>query len=139
MPFSRCVVLLLALQPAKKAASQKPKKAKVEVKVKAEPSSGGSSPTKRGKAKKEEEVEVWKWYVLQHHALVTFLPGGVAHAGRLCCRWEEEKQNDGKKWHTLEHRGPVFAPAYEPLPDNVRFFYDGEPPTPEPATRVAQL
>ncbi|XP_077542069.1 DNA topoisomerase I, mitochondrial-like [Haemaphysalis longicornis] len=90
------------IKPAKKAASQKPKKAKVEVKVKAEPSSGGSSPTKRGKAKKEEEVEVWKW-------------------------WEEEKQNDGKKWHTLEHRGPVFAPAYEPLPDNVRFFYDGNP------------
>lgn len=88
------------IKPAKKTLSQKPKKAKVE--VKAEPKSEEGSPKKRGKAKKEEEVEVWKW-------------------------WEEEKQNDGKKWHTLEHRGPVFAPAYEPLPDNVRFYYDGNP------------
>lgn len=26
----------------------------------------------------------------------------------------------------MEHKGPVFAPPYEPLPDNVRFFYDGK-------------
>ncbi|KOB62209.1 Topoisomerase 1B, partial [Operophtera brumata] len=26
----------------------------------------------------------------------------------------------------LEHKGPVFAPDYEPLPSNVRFFYDGK-------------
>lgn len=29
------------------------------------------------------------------------------------------------KWNFLEHKGPVFAPAYEPLPKNVRFEYDG--------------
>lgn len=45
----------------------------------------------------------------------------------LFFRWEEEKRDDGVKWTFLEHKGPVFAPPYEPLPDNVRFFYDGKP------------
>jgi hypothetical protein len=30
------------------------------------------------------------------------------------------------KWQFLEHKGPLFAPAYERLPDNVRFWYDGK-------------
>lgn len=62
------------------------------------------SPTKRVKKEKkdEEEDEVWRW-------------------------WEEEKRDDGVKWHTLEHKGPVFAPPYERVPKNVRFFYDGKP------------
>ncbi|KAG5670524.1 hypothetical protein PVAND_000782 [Polypedilum vanderplanki] len=67
-------------------------------KVKNEP----ESPTKKGKKKKEEEEqEVWKW-------------------------WEEEKRNDGTKWSFLEHKGPVFAPEYEPLPDSVIFEYEGK-------------
>lgn len=41
-------------------------------------------------------------------------------------RWEEEKRDDGTKWAFLEHKGPVFAPPYEPLPDNVKFYYDGK-------------
>jgi DNA topoisomerase-1 len=41
-------------------------------------------------------------------------------------RWEEEKKDDGKKWKFLEHKGPVFAPPYEPLPDSIKFFYDGK-------------
>lgn len=41
-------------------------------------------------------------------------------------RWEEERYTDGSKWRFLEHKGPVFAPPYEPLPDKVRFYYDGE-------------
>jgi DNA topoisomerase-1 len=32
----------------------------------------------------------------------------------------------GKKWKFLEHKGPVFAPPYEPLPDSIKFFYDGK-------------
>ncbi|XP_055841696.1 DNA topoisomerase 1 isoform X2 [Episyrphus balteatus] len=62
-----------------------------------------TSPTKkRGKAGvKQEEPEVWRW-------------------------WEEEKRADGVKWNTLEHKGPVFAPPYEPLPKNVKFYYDGK-------------
>lgn len=31
------------------------------------------------------------------------------------------------KWTQLEHRGPYFIPAYEPLPDGVHFLYDGKP------------
>ncbi|XP_025969476.2 DNA topoisomerase I, mitochondrial isoform X1 [Dromaius novaehollandiae] len=42
-------------------------------------------------------------------------------------RWEEEKTGDGIKWKQLEHKGPYFAPLYEPLPDDVQFYYDGKP------------
>lgn len=41
-------------------------------------------------------------------------------------RWEEEKKEDGVKWNYLEHKGPMFAPPYEPLPKNVKFYYNGE-------------
>ncbi|XP_064010492.1 DNA topoisomerase I, mitochondrial isoform X2 [Pogoniulus pusillus] len=41
--------------------------------------------------------------------------------------WEEEKKEDQVKWTQLEHRGPYFVPLYEPLPDDVRFYYDGKP------------
>ncbi|XP_005086022.1 DNA topoisomerase I, mitochondrial isoform X2 [Mesocricetus auratus] len=40
--------------------------------------------------------------------------------------WEGNVQNI-VKWRQLEHRGPYFTPAYEPLPDSVHFFYDGKP------------
>ncbi|XP_055508150.1 DNA topoisomerase 1-like [Leucoraja erinacea] len=53
------------------------------------------------KKKKKEEEDKWKW-------------------------WEEERYTDGVKWKFLEHRGPVFAPPYIPLPDNVKFYYDGK-------------
>jgi len=44
----------------------------------------------------------------------------------LCvCRWEEGPREEGVKWKTLEHRGPVFAEAYQPLPENIKFYYDG--------------
>nr|CAG4636829.1 EOG090X0296 [Ceriodaphnia reticulata]SVE72808.1 EOG090X0296 [Ceriodaphnia reticulata] len=61
----------------------------------------GASPTKRGKKEKKEEEETWKW-------------------------WEEEKHEDGVKWKSLEHQGPVFATDYEPLPGNVKFKYNGK-------------
>ncbi|XP_075432816.1 DNA topoisomerase I, mitochondrial-like isoform X3 [Ascaphus truei] len=54
------------------------------------------------KKKEEEEQMRWRW-------------------------WEEEKYEDGIKWNFLEHKGPVFAPPYDPLPDNVKFYYDGKP------------
>ncbi|XP_017037012.1 DNA topoisomerase 1 isoform X2 [Drosophila kikkawai] len=100
--------------------SAKPKKKKIK-----KESGGGSqiktenvSPTKRSKIKEEEE-EVWRW-------------------------WEEEKREDGVKWSTLEHKGPVFAPPYERVPRNVRFFYDGKPldlteETEEAATFYAKM
>ena len=54
------------------------------------------------KGVKKEEPEVWKW-------------------------WEEDKKDDGKKWYFLEHNGPLFAPEYERMPKNVRFYYDNAP------------
>ncbi|CAH1270849.1 TOP1 [Branchiostoma lanceolatum] len=60
-----------------------------------------AAPEKGKKKAKKEEVEVWKW-------------------------WEEGPREEGVKWRTLEHKGPVFAPAYEPLPDDVQFLYDGK-------------
>ncbi|XP_072458949.1 DNA topoisomerase I, mitochondrial isoform X2 [Notamacropus eugenii] len=55
----------------------------------------------KGKKKRQEEENKWKW-------------------------WQEEKSEDGVKWKQLEHKGPYFAPLYEPLPDEVHFFYDGK-------------
>jgi len=62
----------------------------------------------------------------------------------LYFRWEEEKRADGVKWTTLEHKGPVFAPPYERVPRNVRFYYDGKPldlseETEEAATFYAKM
>ena len=57
---------------------------------------------KAGKKKAvKEEAEKWKW-------------------------WEEVRQDDGTKWKFLEHKGPVFAPPYERLPDDVGFYYGGK-------------
>jgi len=60
-----------------------------------------ASPTKGRKKEEQPAVEVWKW-------------------------WEEEKPTDGSKWRFLEHKGVMFPPEYEPLPDHVVFKYDGE-------------
>ncbi|XP_073485526.1 uncharacterized protein [Aquarana catesbeiana] len=61
---------------------------------------GGVAKSKEEK-QKEEDASKWKW-------------------------WEEANHDDGTKWKFLEHRGPYFAPPYEPLPDDVKFYYDGE-------------
>ncbi|XP_066541222.1 DNA topoisomerase I, mitochondrial [Hoplias malabaricus] len=53
------------------------------------------------KKKEEEEQQRWRW-------------------------WEEEKYEDGVKWKFLEHKGPYFPPEYQPLPDNVKFYYNGK-------------
>ncbi|XP_046720752.1 DNA topoisomerase I, mitochondrial isoform X2 [Silurus meridionalis] len=54
------------------------------------------------KKKEEEEQQRWRW-------------------------WEEEKYEDGIKWKFLEHKGPNFPPEYQPFPDNVKFYYNGNP------------
>ncbi|XP_016973494.1 DNA topoisomerase 1 isoform X2 [Drosophila rhopaloa] len=97
-------------------ANVKPKK--IKIKKEAEVKTEAVSPAKRQKIKEEEE-EVWRW-------------------------WEEEKRADGVKWSTLEHKGPVFAPPYERVPRNVRFYYDGKPlelseETEEAATFYAKM
>merc|ERR1719427_1706871 len=74
-------------------------------KNKKKPKSEPVSPTKKMTKKEkelEEEKNVWKW-------------------------WEEDsKLPEGVKWRFLEHKGPMFAPDYEPLPPDVRFWYDGK-------------
>ena len=111
------------VKPKKKSAKEA-KKAKEKAKpaskskVKQEP----VSPTKGGKKKKEDDTsQVWKW-------------------------WEEDehKKDDGTKWYFLEHQGPLFAPLYDPLPDGVRFYYDGKvmrlsEPTEEVATFYGKM
>ncbi|XP_061605762.1 DNA topoisomerase 1 isoform X5 [Phyllopteryx taeniolatus] len=72
-----------------------------------------------GGKKVEKEEEKWKW-------------------------WEEERYTDDSKWRFLEHKGPVFAPPYEPLPSNVKLYYDGKPmklnaPAEEVATFFAKM
>ncbi|MEE6462973.1 hypothetical protein FKM82_005722 [Ascaphus truei] len=63
---------------------------------------GDTKAKKTKEAKQKEEDSKWKW-------------------------WEEDNYQDGVKWKFLEHKGPYFAPPYEPLPGDVNFLYDGKP------------
>ncbi|KAK8126618.1 uncharacterized protein PG998_002377 [Apiospora kogelbergensis] len=38
-----------------------------------------------------------------------------------------KKEDDSTKWETLEHNGVMFPPLYEPLPKNIKLYYDGTP------------
>ncbi|XP_045151436.1 DNA topoisomerase 1 [Echinops telfairi] len=76
-------------------------------------------PDNKKKKPKKEEEQKWKW-------------------------WEEERYPEGIKWKFLEHKGPVFAPPYEPLPEAVKFYYDGKvmklsPKAEEVATFFAKM
>lgn len=42
--------------------------------------------------------------------------------------WNQPKpEDDSIKWTNLEHNGVLFPPDYEPLPKNVKLYYDGTP------------
>ncbi|KAL9974220.1 hypothetical protein ACROYT_G011235 [Oculina patagonica] len=85
-----------------KSVKKEDKAGSAKKKVKKEGKDVKSEKQEKGKKKKEEEEkEVWKW-------------------------WEEEQLPEGVKWLHMEHKGPYFPPAYEPLPDNVKFYYDGK-------------
>ncbi|XP_026131446.1 DNA topoisomerase I, like [Carassius auratus] len=84
----------------KKAKKRKQEDEDIKPKKKTKDKKGEAATDGKKKAKKEPE-EKWKW-------------------------WEEERYTDGVKWKFLEHKGPVFAPPYEPLPSNVKFYYDGK-------------
>ncbi|XP_073536177.1 DNA topoisomerase I, mitochondrial isoform X2 [Phyllobates terribilis] len=98
------------LDPEKDQKTQKEDKGKPRSKKRKNEGEEGETKAKKTKEEKqkEEEESKWKW-------------------------WEEKNYEDGVKWKFLEHRGPYFAPAYEPLPDDVRFQYDGEPMKLSPA------
>lgn len=110
----QCPSLATEVKKKKKAKKEPPPKpAKEEKKRKAEAAATPppkkaktaatptASPTKGRKKEEQPPVEVWKW-------------------------WEEEKPTDGSKWRFLEHKGVMFPPEYEPLPDHVVFKYDGQ-------------
>lgn len=90
-----------AKKVVKKTATKGEKGASAKKKVKKEEKDAKSDKEEKGKKKKEEEKEVWKW-------------------------WEEEQLPEGVKWLKMEHKGPYFPPVYEPLPANVKFYYDGQ-------------
>lgn len=102
----------------KKKKAKKVKKEKTEKgkKSKSKSRDSDSSPTKgspKKKVKEEDQEHIWKW-------------------------WEESDLDSDRKWKSLEHKGPVFAPDYEPLPAHVKFFYDKKPfKLAEPAEEVA--
>lgn len=70
-------------------------------KRKSDQNSGDSPKKKRVKKEEEPQEHIWKW-------------------------WEEEALEAGIKWRSLEHKGPVLAPEYVPLPKHVKFYYDGK-------------
>ena len=37
----------------------------------------------------------------------------------------EKTRETNVKWQFLEHNGPIFPPLYDPLPENVKFYYKG--------------
>ena len=39
---------------------------------------------------------------------------------------DNEEEIKLEKWNFLEHNGPLFPPPYDPLPENVNFFYKGK-------------
>jgi len=85
----------------------KPAKKKPKIEKKPPPPSKNNSGSPQKKmTKKEKELEdekkVWKW-------------------------WEEQEQlPEGVKWRHLEHKGPMLAPDYDPLPSHVKFWYNGK-------------
>ncbi|XP_060081844.1 DNA topoisomerase I, mitochondrial-like [Ylistrum balloti] len=111
-------------KPAKKRKSEpeesdEEKPVKKKKKEKVVPKQSPQKSPQKGKKKEEETQEVWRW-------------------------WEEERRDDGQKWNFLEHKGPVFAPDYEPVPSDVKFYYDGKvmklsPEAEEVATFYARM
>lgn len=81
--------------------------------------SSGDSPKKKRVKNEEPQEHIWKW-------------------------WEEEALEAGIKWRTLEHKGPVLAQEYVPLPKHVKFYYEGkamelQPPAEEVAGFYARM
>ncbi|RWS01519.1 DNA topoisomerase 1-like protein, partial [Dinothrombium tinctorium] len=85
-------------KPTKKKTKENEKK-----KVKSERGENIKKSAKKRQTKHEEdEQHIWKW-------------------------WLEDNSDPSQKWHSLIHKGPLFAPPYEPLPSHVNFYYDSQP------------
>ncbi|EHK40816.1 uncharacterized protein TrAtP1_004174 [Trichoderma atroviride] len=93
--------------------SKKSKAASAPAKGKRASSAKDTKDVKKGKAKSkepsdEDEEEGFEWWNAP------------------------KKEDDSIKWNTLEHNGVLFAPEYQPLPKNVKMYYDGKPVTLSP-------
>ncbi|XP_050564865.1 DNA topoisomerase I, mitochondrial isoform X1 [Cygnus atratus] len=106
-----------------KTKEKKPKEKKERGKKSKEKSENEEIPEKTRKRKSKEEGEEKK----NKKAKKEEKEKEKKEAEKKWKWWEEEKTADGVKWTQLEHRGPYFAPLYEPLPDDVQFYYDGKP------------
>ncbi|XP_056622350.1 DNA topoisomerase I, mitochondrial isoform X1 [Triplophysa dalaica] len=95
-------------------ATEKKKKKEAKVKVKKEE---GDRPVSVKKKKSKEEIEA---------ARALKLKKKEEEEKQRWRWWEEEKYEDGIKWKFLEHKGPYFPPEYQPLPDDVKFYYNGK-------------
>ncbi|KAA0715106.1 DNA topoisomerase 1 [Triplophysa tibetana] len=112
--------------------TEKKKKNEVKVKVKKEE---GDRPVSVKKKKSKEEIEA---------ARALKLKKKEEEEKQRWRWWEEEKYEHGIKWKFLEHKGPYFPPEYQPLPDDVKFYYNGKavklnPPAEEGALYFAQM
>uniref|UniRef100_A0A915LV61 DNA topoisomerase I DNA binding eukaryotic-type domain-containing protein n=1 Tax=Meloidogyne javanica TaxID=6303 RepID=A0A915LV61_MELJA len=86
------------------------------------------NPTPKSSAKKETKAEEDSDYEDDKPAKMKKKLTENNHAKQEW--WEEQspEQSDGTiKWRTLEHKGPMFAPEYVPLPKNIKFKYNGKP------------
>lgn len=95
-------ILKMSSKSKKSSSSATKSKSKDKDKSKRQGDSAGDSPKKKRVKTEEPQEHIWKW-------------------------WEEEELEAGTKWRTLEHRGPLLAPEYVPLPKNVKLYYDGKP------------
>ncbi|XP_019897155.1 DNA topoisomerase I, mitochondrial isoform X2 [Esox lucius] len=98
-------------------------------KVKKERSSKDKKPISEKKRKKEPDGQVESNKKMKKDAEMNGKNLKSTRTEEDDCKWkwwEEDNANNGKKWSTLEHKGPFFPPEYEPLPSNVCFVYNGK-------------
>jgi DNA topoisomerase I len=89
--------------PIAKKAAKKPTAAAAKGKVPPKKAAKFEKESSKDGADEEEEEEAFRW-------------------------WDApKKEDDSIKWITLEHNGVIFPPPYEPLPKNVKLYYDGKP------------
>nr|XP_040018507.1 DNA topoisomerase 1 isoform X2 [Gasterosteus aculeatus aculeatus] len=107
------------------------KRKRVKEKLTDDPSHSTASHSSKKESAEKEEKEVGKRRIRRTKRAVTAarllkIQKQEEEQQQSCWRWwEEKKYEDGVKWKFLEHNGPYFPPDYQPLPDNVHFFYDG--------------
>ncbi|KAM7396371.1 hypothetical protein PAMP_019416 [Pampus punctatissimus] len=124
--WSHLDVLRYSAKPSKSAEKTDNEKAKKKVKMpKTELMESANSASELVKQEPEDDDFTVKKKGLKRKRIKDEPMEGPSHTSATPM-WEEEKYEDGVKWKFLQHKGPYFPPEYQPLPDNVRFFYNGK-------------